>query len=579
MKFTSHFLLIIGILLLSGKSFSQQWEAVNSQTNFILYGMHFPPGQNDVGYASGMQYTYDAPGVIVKTTDGGHTWNEIFPGVGEIDGLEAICFITPDKGFAAGWNNYFIKTTDGGTTWNPVTVGTDVWYYVDIEFWDENNGVAAAVMNAGGTRIYKTNNGGFSWTIGGTLPYTALDICYADQNTLYGVGTGNIISRSINGGQSWSNIYQSTGITMGVHFANTNFGVVGGEDGKILTTNDGGESWSSFSTGYHSFYAVHVFDKDSAYAGGTDADIYKTIDAGETWTLDHNGSGSSTMYNFSFTDNNTGFCSGSQGTMLRRNAPIATNFSADETEICNGSQIQFTDLSVEATNWEWYFEGGTPESSNDQNPVITYYYAGSYDVSLTASNSEQSQAIVQENYINVFEQPQPSITGSNAICIGETINYQTSGIDGNTYQWNVLGGEIVSGQNTSEISVLWTIADTGYVIVQETANNICVTSDSLMAYVSDCVGINESNHSVIKVYPNPTNDNLFVSLNCIESGLLTFSVYSPVGNKLYEQKYYSTKGQQEITLNLSELNQGIFILEIMQGKTTVRKMKFQKSAY
>jgi hypothetical protein len=93
------------------------------------------------------------------------------------------------------------------------------------------------------------------------------------------------------------------------------------------------------------------------------------------------------------------------------------------------------------------------------------------------------------------------------------------------------------------------------------------------------VGINESNHSVIKVYPNPTNDNLFVSLNCIESGLLTFSVYSPVGNKLFEQKYNSTKGQQEITLKLSELNQGIFILEIMQGKTTVRKMKFQKSAY
>jgi PKD repeat protein len=412
--------------------------------------------------------------------------------------------------------------------------------------------------------------------MGGSLPYSALDICYADQNTLYGVGTGNIISRSTNGGQSWTNIYQSTGITMGVHFANTNFGVVGGEDGKILTTNDGGANWSSFSTGYHSFYAVHVFDKDSAYVGGTDVDIYKTTDAGETWTLDYNGSGASSMYNFSFTENNTGFCSGSQGTMLRRNAPIATNFSADETEICNGNQIQFTDLSVGATNWEWYFEGGTPESSNDQNPVITYYYAGSYDVSLTASNTEQSQSIMQENYINVFDQPQPSVTGSDATCIGETTNYQTNNIVSNSYQWDVLGGEILSGQNTSEIVVSWTVEGAGYVIVHETTNSICITTDSLLVYASDCLGTDELTDSEIQIYPNPTTDNLIISLNCNESELLIFNILSPIGNKISEQQFISTTGKQKITLNLNDLKQGIYILEILKGAHIISKIKFQK---
>ncbi|NOU48557.1 MAG: T9SS type A sorting domain-containing protein [Bacteroidales bacterium] len=577
MKLKTTLQLILALLLTSSQVSAQQWEAVNSQTNFILYGMHFPPGQNEVGYAAGMQYTNDAPGVIVKTSNGGQSWSQIYPVTGEIDGLEAVCFINPNIGFAAGWNNYFIKTTDGGSSWVPITVGTDVWYYVDIEFWDESNGIAVAVMNAGGSRVYKTDNGGLSWTMGGALAYSVLDICYANQNTLYAVGTGNVISKSVNGGQSWTNNYQSTGITMGVDFANTNFGVVGGEDGEILTTNDGGSSWSSFSTGYHSFYAVHVFDKDSAYVGGTDVDIFKTTDSGETWTLDYGGSGASTMYNFSFTANNTGFCSGSQGTMLRRDAPIATNFIADETAICTGNQIQFTDLSVGATGWDWYFEGGSPETSIEQNPIVTYYYAGDYDVTLTASNPEQSQTLTQENYIHVFEQPQPFISGASFVCLNQTIPYQTNNINGNTYTWDVVGGTISDGQNTSAISVIWDNGvGTGYVIVNETVNLTCTTIDTLNITIDECVSLIEMNPTDFGIYPNPVKNILNISFNGVNNEKLSFSIYNVMGIRLFEQDITCQTGQNEINLNLNNLCHGMYILEIKNSDVILSKMKFQK---
>ncbi len=165
--------LTIILLLFSIITFSQTWTDVNSTgTSFLLYGMSFPPGQSTIGFACGMQYTYDAPGVIVKTTDGGNNWTQIWPVSGEIDGLQGIWFTSDLVGFACGWNNYFIKTTDGGATWTPITVGSDVWYYVDVEFWDANNGIALAKMNNPETEqaAFITSNGGSSWVSGNFRP-------------------------------------------------------------------------------------------------------------------------------------------------------------------------------------------------------------------------------------------------------------------------------------------------------------------------------------------------------------------------------------------------------------------------
>ena len=41
-------------------------------------------------------------------------------------------------------------------------------------------------------------------------------------------------------------------------------------------------------------------------------------------------------------------------------------------------------------SWNWAFEGGTPASSNEQNPVVTYNRAGSYAVTLTVGDGTDS---------------------------------------------------------------------------------------------------------------------------------------------------------------------------------------------
>jgi len=81
-------------------------------------------------------------------------------------------------------------------------------------------------------------------------------------------------------------------------------------------------------------------------------------------------------------------------------APVA-DFVASETSILVGTTIDFTNNSVgDDMTFEWYFEGGTPETSTEENPTgILYTEAGLFDVQLIATNSYGESTMLMEDYI------------------------------------------------------------------------------------------------------------------------------------------------------------------------------------
>ncbi len=74
-----------------------------------------------------------------------------------------------------------------------------------------------------------------------------------------------------------------------------------------------------------------------------------------------------------------------------------SDFSVNEN-ICNNVPVTFTDHSTGSpTSWLWTFNGGTPSTSTDQNPVITYETPGVYDVTLVATNGFGTGTITIKN--------------------------------------------------------------------------------------------------------------------------------------------------------------------------------------
>jgi len=96
-------------------------------------------------------------------------------------------------------------------------------------------------------------------------------------------------------------------------------------------------------------------------------------------------------------------------------AQIYVDFKADTTLVCPGYSIQFFDLSVGDTvfNWHWYFGDG--DSSTLQNPMHAYLSPGFYTVSLTASSSNSTKTKIKTNYIHVRDFPQLQLTYNDTI--------------------------------------------------------------------------------------------------------------------------------------------------------------------
>ncbi len=81
---------------------------------------------------------------------------------------------------------------------------------------------------------------------------------------------------------------------------------------------------------------------------------------------------------------------------------LFTNFTADTNMRAVSQSVQFTDQSAgNPQTWQWTFEGGTPSSSTEPNPLVTYMQPGSYSVKLVVTRPGSSDSLLRQQYIEV----------------------------------------------------------------------------------------------------------------------------------------------------------------------------------
>lgn len=229
-------------------------------------------------------------------------------------------------------------------------------------------------------------------------------------------------------------------------------------------------------------------------------------------------------------------------------APV-TNFNVSNTNFCEGSCVNFTDISTNSpTSWNWSFPGGTPSSSNSKNPSnICYNTAGVYDVILTTSNDGGSDTKTMTGYITV--NPIPNIP---TITVNE-FNLTSSSSTGNQWYYN---GSPISGATTQSI-----VADQNgeyYVVV---TNNNCSSQSESITISAVSIDDFEFSNKQVKLYPNPTKDFFIVDSQFDEN--IQLEIFDLTGKQIQNQISIK-KGLN--TIELSQVSKGIYLVKITNKK-------------
>jgi PKD repeat protein len=285
------------------------------------------------------------------------------------------------------------------------------------------------------------------------------------------------------------------------------------------------------------------------------------------------------------------------------------SFTYSPSNICQGSPVQFTNISQNATSYSWSFPGGNPATSTQTNPVVTFNTTGNYTISLTAYNGSFSNTYTQS--ITIYASPNVTISANPTnICSGSSATLTASGASSYTWSnglgssnpvtvypttsttYNVTGTSngctastsayinVFSTPQAPTISIInnnpiilqsseasgnqWykdsnPISSAIYQTYQVVENgtyyaklfaNGCTSDPSNSIYINT-ININDYNSDDITIYPNPAQDIIYIQTNY---NILEVLLYDNLGKLIINNN--------ESQLNVESISNGVYHLII-----------------
>ncbi len=200
-------------------------------------------------------------------------------------------------------------------------------------------------------------------------------------------------------------------------------------------------------------------------------------------------------------------------------------------------------------------------------------YSGMAYLSVYGVNECGGGDVSDELEIEIVTNPTPIITGDTLVCqFHEGYIYYTPDNSDNIFNWEISGGEIITGINTNEITVNWGTYGLGWVKVSEETPEGCATiTDNYMVTIDECTLLGEITSGDFTIYPNPAYKILNIKLASQTNSKIEIKILDVMGRTILFSKL---KIVGEVTrLNICELEQGIYIIEISNpdfGKATKR---------
>jgi len=253
---------------------------------------------------------------------------------GTTQGLIGVSPVNSRVVWASGRGGTFAVTVDGGQTWRSgVVPGAESLQFRDVQGVSDRVAYLLSIGNGTASRIYRTNDGGATWTLQfqNQNPEAFYD-CFAFWTPERGIAQ----SDSVNGrfpvirttdGSSWLDIgdnlppalpgessFASSGTCVAAQGKNNAWIVTGGASpSRVLATLDGGDTWTAYDSPLRGSPSAGIFsvafrDAFHGIIGGGDLDplalpfdqTATSSDGGKTWTVTNEQPNIGTVFGLSY---------------------------------------------------------------------------------------------------------------------------------------------------------------------------------------------------------------------------------------------------------------------------------------
>ena len=291
------------------------------------------------------------------------------------------------------------------------------------------------------------------------------------------------------------------------------------------------------------------------------------------------------------------------------NTPIIADFTAEKELVTVGTSVRFNDLSqgLRIIHWEWQFEGGTPSTSTERNPVVVYEMPGLFGVTLTVTDaSGQTHTLTKSKFIDVYHSI-PIQNGDITVTDCRGLFLPSGGDCGHYGNNESYKMTIRPEHNDQKVSVNFLVFKTqpnvdilsvydgtsssapliGSFSGSELPDSITATNPEgalTFSFVSNayvnfsgwvatltCIGgesVDEDITTSVKVYPNPNNGTFSIEA----CGRNRYAIYNNLGQCLKTGNF-----EDNTQITATDLPEGIYLLKVIgESGSKVEKLVIEK---
>lgn len=436
------------------------WKTTNSGSTFAMSSSGLQIGQQ---YRLGVSQTNVAYTITGWQDNGCSLTNS--PNSNYVlggDGMEAaIDPTTTVNMYGEQYNGNIYKSVNtGGNFFNIVGTGGTVGTVDEDGDWvtpyviDPNNGQNIYV---GKSQVYQSTDGGSTFnaltSVTGTTKFLSLAVAPSNSNYIYAAKASELwVSTNA------STFTQATAPCGNITYlcvdpANEQrvWATAGGYSAgaKVYYSSNAGSTWTNISGNLPNLPVLTIAycpgSNDGLYVG-TDIGVYYKDNTLSNWIFYSNGLPNVIVHELEFHNSSKTLRAATYGRGLWEiaaytaptSAPVA-GFNSNRTTVCYGGSVNFTDNSTNLpSTWHWTFTGGTPSSSTNQAPTVTYNTPGTYPVKLVVTNQAGADSTTVSSYITVLGAPTVTMSHDTTICKGDSA--QLCAFGGTQYQWSPIAG-------------------------------------------------------------------------------------------------------------------------------------------